>query len=318
MSSKFDNQKFCCKSKPAGLDSVNIPGIIADKKEEKVERIERRSNEFCDPVCVTVDKVYDACRERNCVVDQRVYFNEDGQELIENAINVKFRTADIIWIYTNTEPLPYSDGYYSIDIKYFIDVTLEVFSCVSNPTEVHGLVTYDKKVILFGSEGCTKTFYSNIDPCDSLDKAVKYSNMPKVTVEVVDPIALSAKLVDENTCCCCNDCSSIPTNISNCYGQNLVVSDNVKKVLVSLGLFTIVRIERPVQLLIDAIDFCIPEKICPDASDQNPCDLFNQVRFPIDQFFPPIRPNDITSSNLRGCTPINDCDDCGCDCDCCN
>ena len=42
--------------------------------------------------------------------------------------------------------------------------------------------------------------------------------------------------------CCCDTNVSIPTNICSCYGEDLVIANNIKKVLVSLGLFTIVRI----------------------------------------------------------------------------
>lgn len=299
-----------CNNAETAAEPVSVPGTVQDTESENSECKRRRSEEFSEPVCVSVDKVYDACRERTCVVDERVYFTECGQEIIESAINVKLKKAEIIWVYTDTEPVLYSSGYYSVDIKYFIDVTIEAFSDVCAPTEVHGLVTYDKRVMLYGSEGQTKSFESTIDPGDCMEHIWKSNNMPKITVEVVNPIALSARLVDDS-CCCCDTNVSIPTNICSCYGEDLVIANNIKKVLVSLGLFTIFRIERKVQLLIDAVDFCIPEKTCVGATPQDPCDLFDNVRFPIDEFFPPTKTNDFTSSNCgkndRGCG-------CGCRC----
>ena len=59
------------------------------------------------------------------------------------------------------------------------------------------------------------------------------------------------------------------------------------KLLVSIGVFSIIRIERNVQLLVPAYDFCIPEKECTGGSDQKPCDLFDKINFPLDEFFPP-------------------------------
>jgi hypothetical protein len=57
-------------------------------------------------------------------------------------------------------------------------------------------------------------------------------------------------------------------------------------VYVTIGIFTIVQIERNVQVLIPAYDFCIPEKECVTTSD-NPCEMFNRLEFPTNEFFPP-------------------------------
>ena len=47
------------------------------------------------------------------------------------------------------------------------------------------------------------------------------------------------------------------------------------------------RLERDTQLLIPAYDYCIPEKDCPGGSCQDdPCTIFSQIRFPVEEFFP--------------------------------
>ena len=43
------------------------------------------------------------------------------------------------------------------------------------------------------------------------------------------------------------------------------------------------------QLLIPTFDYCIPTKSCPNvsgAADENPCEVFSQIDFPMDAFFP--------------------------------
>ncbi|HIV86388.1 MAG TPA: hypothetical protein H9900_06250 [Candidatus Monoglobus merdigallinarum] len=286
-------------------EDVNAQGNALDAAFENTIGAERRAEDFSDPICISVDKVYDACRERNCIVDARVYFTPCNQEIIENSINVKLKKAEIIWVYTDIEPVLYNSGYYSIDIKYFIDVTIEAFAGMCDPEEIHGLVTYDKRIILYGSEGQTKSFKSTLDPGEEIEHVWKTTNLPKVTVEVVDPIALTARLA-ESDCCCNESAVAIPSNICSCYGEELVVSDNVKKVLVSLGIFSIVRIERNVQILVDAVDFCIPEKHCTSSTDQEPCELFNSIRFPIDEFFPPSGASNLSSDDNGSCCS------CGC------
>lgn len=126
--------------------------------------------------------------------------------------------------------------------------------------------------------------------------------------EVVDPICLAAKVVEptENCCCCCGetDVNSIPQCICGVFDDMFVDNENSRKVFVTLGLFTIVRLERDVQLLIPVIDFCIPQNDCVSTTESNPCDLFERLRFPVDEFFPPER------KNFEGIEP--DIHDCGC------
>ena len=39
-------------------------------------------------------------------------------------------------------------------------------------------------------------------------------------------------------------------------------------------------------MLIPAYDFCVPQKECVTSSD-DPCELFSQIDFPTNEFFPP-------------------------------
>ena len=65
-----------------------------------------------------------------------------------------------------------------------------------------------------------------------------------------------------------------------------MIGTDVRQLLVSLGQFSIIRLERDVQLLIPAYDFCMPQAECP-GDPQDPCTLFQSFRFPTDAFFPP-------------------------------
>jgi hypothetical protein len=245
---------------------------------------------FREAVCIQTDKVYDSCREKDCLEDLRVFFTRSGQELIDRAINVKCRKSEVLWAFTDVEPVPFNRGFYTVDVKFFFRITLDVFTGVSRPTEVEGLATFDKKVILFGSEGNAKIFQSKFKEDEFDPQLWKKTNMPKAKVEVVDPICLAARLVDitdrlyEDF-----DLSGIPVSIANTFDDELVSRAERKRVFVSLGLFTIIKLERNVQLLIPAFDFCVPENECIAATEDNPCDLFERIRFPVDEFFPPQR-----------------------------
>ncbi|WP_094548276.1 hypothetical protein [Petroclostridium xylanilyticum] len=247
---------------------------------------------FKEAVCIQTDKVYDSCREKDCLEDLRVFLTRRGQEIVDRAINVKCRKAEIIWVFPDVEPVPFNRGFFTVSVKFFFRITLDAFTGIGRPTEVEGLATFDKTVILFGSEGNAKIFESKFKE-DAFDPQLwKKTNMPKAKVEVVDPICLAAKLVDitdrlfptDNI-----DLSGIPESVCSCFDDELVAGAERKRVFVSLGLFTIIKIERNVQLLIPAFDFCVPDKECIAATEDNPCELFERIKFPIDEFFPPQR-----------------------------
>ena len=241
----------------------------------------------CESVCIQTNQIYDSCKEKDCLEDLNVIFTAPEQELINRAINVKCRSAQTIWVYADVEEVPFNDGFYTGDIKYFFRITLDVFTGISAPVQVDGLATFDKKVILFGSEGNAKIFSSNYIPGASDTQLVEKSNMPKAVVEVVNPICLSAKL--ENDCRFPCDVSSVPEFICGCFNDEFVSPNGNKTVLVSIGIFTICKLEREVQLLIPSYDYCIPQKECVSATDNNPCELFEKIQFPYDEFYPPKR-----------------------------
>ena len=83
------------------------------------------------------------------------------------------------------------------------------------------------------------------------------------------------------------DVSSVPEDISCVFDDILVDTTDGKKVYVTIGLFTIVRLTRKVELCIPVIDFCIPQGDCIQSIDNNPCELFDRLSFPVDEFFPP-------------------------------
>ena len=68
-----------------------------------------------------------------------------------------------------------------------------------------------------------------------------------------------------------------------------MLTGECKRLLVTIGQFSIVRLERDTQLLIPTFDYCVPSKTCPPvggASTESPCDVFSQIEFPMDAFFP--------------------------------
>lgn len=251
---------------------------------------------FKEAVCIDAGRVYDSCCDRDCGEDLRCYFTDTAQATVNNAISVRLKSAQVLTVAIDVQPVSFNRGYYSCDLTFFFLLDIDAYTAPRTcPTQISGVCCFNKKVILFGSDGNVKVFTSTMgEESENCDLAVTTtSNMPKCAVQCVDPVCLSARIgqVREPFGEGC-----IPSSINEYIGGNLITdaAEGTPTVYVTLGLFSIIQLIRNVQMLIPVYDFCIPEKQCDDTADQ-PCDIFRKIKFPTDDFFPP-RPCDI-----KGC-----------------
>lgn len=241
-----------------------------------------------EAVCIHTRKIFDSCRDKDCIEDLRVYPTTGSQTYIDSAFSIRPRSAELLYVDVNVEAITFNKGYYTVDITCFYRVSGETFPGAHTVT---GLCLFNKRVMLFGSEGGVKVFSS--DPSDD-SGAISGDSMPTAVVEAVDPIALHMKLVDAD-CCVCSEGErrEIPEFIMNIFGEPLNLNPSGRRLYVTLGQFTIIRLERDTQLLIPAYDYCVPDKECEGSTEDDPCTLFSRIRFPIEEFFPP--------DNLEAC-----------------
>ena len=253
---------------------------------------ENRMCNNCNPaqklketVCIDTSRIYDSCCDRDCLADLQVHFTDSAQSIINCAKSVRTKKAEIINTCIDVEEVPFNKGCYSVDITFFFKIYLDVFTSPRCETErVCGLASFSKKCVLFGGEGSVKIFSSEYSADENDKQFPCVTTAPRAKVQAVDPIVLDASLCKPEECCEVTKCK-IPRCVANCFDGNLC--DNCETaVKVTLGLFTIVQLERDVQLQIPAYDFCIPKKeCCFDAED--PCDSFRKIKFPTNEFFPP-------------------------------
>ena len=244
-----------------------------------------------EAVCIHTKKIYDSCRDKDCIEDLRFYPTQSSQCAIDRAISIKAGTAELLYVYIDVEPVGFNRGFYTVDVRYFYRVTADAFVGAARPVEICGLAVFDKRVILFGSEGNAKIFSSEA-AFEALDEQnIRKSNLPTAVVEAVDPIVLNMKLVDVCDCRPCDSsCADIPAAVAACFQEDLMSSGDVHRLYVTLGQFSMIRLERDTQLLVPVYDYCVPDKECPcDGYEckEDPCDLFRKVQFPVNEFFPP-------------------------------
>ena len=240
-------------------------------------------------VCIDTQRVLDCCRDRDCFEDTRVYLTAQGEEILSNSTNVRTRYARLIWAYVGLDEIPFNCGFYQVSVRYYVEVEFEACGGSCRSQTFKGLAVLEKNVVLYGGEGKAVSFTSN--PANSYccigDLNTATTNAPTAIVETVEPVVLGTK-VPECGCSCpcpCGEYSDIPECVRNIFGDCLVTNSTAPKIYVSFGIFSVIRIVRPAQLLVNATDYSVPDKECTQATNNdNPCALFRSIAFPVAQF----------------------------------
>lgn len=232
-----------------------------------------------EAVCIHTGKIFDSCMDKDCIEDLRVCLCPKSQAIVDTAISIRPKTATLLNAYVRVEEINFNKGCYSVDVTYFYRVTGEAFPC---DRFVSGLAIFEKRVLLYGGTGGSKTFSSKGGPIFKPNS----NNLPTAVVEAVDPLPLSMKIAD---CPICEpsdgELRDIPKDISDFFEDGLVTSICGKQLYVTLGQFSIIRLERETQLEIPIYNYCIPDKECVGSED-DPCTLFESIPFPVEDFFP--------------------------------
>jgi len=241
------------------------------------------------PVVIDTYQVFDSCRDRDCFEDVRVYLDDIGQSIIEHTSQVRTKSAHICSSQISVEPVQLSRGFFRVNVRFFVKLELEACLCPGKPQCFAGIAVVEKSVVLYGGEGSVHVFRSGAvsDSFCSVPTCGEMSdNLPIAVVETVDPVILGTKVAEELSCCCscCCSCCDIPAAVKSCVGE--LTDEGSRYLAVSLGFFSVIRIERPEQYLVNAVEFSVPDKECCVTDTGSPCDAFRKMAFPIDEFAP--------------------------------
>ncbi len=177
-------------------------------------------------------------------------------------------------IVADKEPNPFKNGFWDLTLKYVFVYTL-VFREADGTVigRVHANSIYTKKVTLFGSIGTDISISTDLF-CHHGSNYCELNSDPFVLVES-KAVALGAELVYQNRGCNCN-----------CNLRGVEDPLEPTEVSVTIGLFTIIKLFRLVNLSVLSRGFCIPRE-CDNISPLNPCEFFDSLDFPMDIFAPP-------------------------------
>lgn len=242
------------------------------------------ASDIRDAVCIHTNQVEDACIDRDCLENLRVYLTQDSQTSLDTATSVRARSAELLYVYINVEPVSYHRGHYSVDLTFYYRIVCDASVNGTRPSTLYGLASFSKRIVLCGGSSCAKVFSSRADTA-----FVNGCAVPEAVVEVVDPMLLAAKV--QEVCACCQPdpvLADMPALVSDQFEGQLVVTGEAKRLYVTLGQFSTVRLERDTQLTIPVFDYAVPSKECCDEPGciETPCETFSRINFPVDAFFP--------------------------------
>lgn len=258
--------------------------------------------ELQEALSIHTRKITDSCRDKDCIEDLRVYLTKSSQCILDTAAGAKVRSGELLYTYIDVEPVAFDRNHYCIDVTFYYRILADAVIGNSRPATLYGLAVFSKRAVLCGEDSRAHIFTSDtrLNAADGLSRYS--SNRPTAVVEVLDPMVLSSKVKEV---CDCNGqelVAQIPDYIRELFDEELQAGNDRRRLFVTLGQFSIIRLERDAQLIVPVVDYSIPTKECCDSMGcaEDPCEMFSRIPFPAGQFTP------------RGCDSQQS-SDCTCD-----
>lgn len=239
--------------------------------------------------CIVAFKVYDSARSQDCLTgndmgparaaecktigDERY---NDGDVIVppSNAAAVtidRLKIKKIIIV--DKEPNAFKNGYWDVDLKFVFEYRLTFREADGRVLgSIRANCIYNKRTTLFGSIGSDLVIATDLFA--KPEGSVTLDADPFIIVEA-KAVALDAEIRyafrNDRVCGPGEDLSPEPSSVN-----------------VTIGLFSIIKLIRIVDLTVESRGFCIPEESA--VSPTNPCDFFDSLDFPMDVFAPPQKP----------------------------
>ena len=148
-----------------------------------------------EAVCVHTGKITDSCLAKDCIEDLRVYLTVDSQHTLDCAASAKARFVELLFVDVQVECVPYSSGYFTVDVTFYYRVIADATLSAGRTNTVTGLAVFSKRLVLFGGETCARIFSSKDDLTCLCKKSLQSVSLPRAIAETVDPIILGSRVM---------------------------------------------------------------------------------------------------------------------------
>lgn len=234
-------------------------------------------------------KITDSCRDKDCIEDLRVYLTTSSQTQLDSVPNPRVRCTELLYANVEVEPVAFDRTHYCIDITFYYRILADAVVGVARPVTLSGLAIFSKRAVLCGEDSNAHIFSSR-EPLSTVDNiTLVRTNRPTAVVEVLDPMILSSKVRDTSETPCSEGTTvQIPDKIREQFDEDLVLCGTQRQLYVTLGQFSIIRLEREAQLVVNVVDYGLPTKECCESPGcaEDPCEMFSRIPFPAQRFSP--------------------------------
>ena len=232
-------------------------------------------------------KITDSCRDKDCIEDLRVYLTTGSQSQLDTTPNARVRSAELITTYIDVEPVAFDGHHYCVDVTFYYRILADAVVGTLRPTTLYGLAVFSKRAVLCGEDSRAHIYRSDTRIGMPDGPSLRGADRPTAVVEVLDPMVLSSRVKD--ICDCSGEGSrQVPSEILGLFDEELVLSGERRRLYVTLGQFSIIRLERDAQIVVPVISYSVPSKQCCEAPGcaEDPCEMFSRIPFPEEQFSP--------------------------------
>ena len=146
----------------------------------------------CDPsdlrqaMSIHTQKITDACRDKDCIEDLRVYLTTGSQALLDSCASARVRCSELLYSYIDVEPVAFDRNHYCIDVTFYYRILADAVVGAGRPAALYGLAVFNKRAVLCGEDSCAHIYRSDthIGSPDGITRL--QANRPTAVVEVTD------------------------------------------------------------------------------------------------------------------------------------
>lgn len=125
------------------------------------ETLECRPEDLRCALAIHTRKITDACRDKDCIEDLRVYLTRESQAVLDAAGGAKVRSAELIYTAIDVSPVAFHRNHYTVDLTFFYKVIADAATGPCRPAAICGLALFSKRAVLCGENTEAHIFRSD-------------------------------------------------------------------------------------------------------------------------------------------------------------
>ena len=141
-------------------------------------------NDIQQAMSIHTRKITDACRDKDCIEDLRVYLTTGSQAQLDCAANARVRSAELLYTYIDVEPVAFDGHHYCIDVTFFYRILADAVLGTARPATLYGLAVFTKRAVLCGEDSRAHIYRSDTRMGELDGRSILSANRPTAVVEV--------------------------------------------------------------------------------------------------------------------------------------